>query len=404
VVACNTVAKSFIEEDADYRHKLLVGDLAFAVGGDLVGDGFEGRVDQRSVEAGGVGEGSVEAGGVGEGKGVVGAVGGEGAAGPVSAGVDGGGERQGVVDERLALCVLCRSICYRRGQSHGEQAEEHEHLHVGVVEEALGELERRLQEGNSVKEMFGSRVLALLVVAGAVVADKPGFIQVAPSYGAPAPSYGAPPSGSYGPPPEQCYPKEVWKTMTKDVQGTSMYYETKTNEVPTTIYAYITETKVAPKTIILYSTMTAYAEPNIYTETKVLYDTKMVTVPVYMTESAYGYNTASEYFTETKGVYVTKTITQSYPMTNYVTHTGYETKGYYVTQTKVQNKYATQTVKNPYYVTRYATETKQDYVYNTVTKTVNQYVTMSVYHTVPEYHTVTKCEEAKPSMMYGYGY
>merc|ERR1711955_21069 len=69
------------------------------------------------------------------------------------------------------------------------------------------------------------------------------------------------------------------------------------------------------------------------------------------TESKYGYNTASIYFTETKGVYVTKTITQSYPMTNYVTKTGYETKGYYVTQTKVQNQYVTQTVKKPYYNT-----------------------------------------------------
>merc|ERR1711970_636960 len=229
------------------------------------------------------------------------------------------------------------------------------------------------QTGNSAAEMFGSTVWAFLGIVGVVVADKGGQIQ--PTYGAPAPTYGAPPAASYGAPqpsygapPARCYPKEIWRTMTKDVQGTSMYYETKTNEVPTPIYAYITETKVAPKTVILYSTMTAYAEPKILTETKVLYDTKMVTVPVYMTESKYGYNTASVYFTETKGAYVTKTITQSYPMTNFVANTGYETKGYYVTQTKVQN----------------------------------QYVTMSVYDTVPEYHTVTKCESS--SMMYGYGY
>merc|ERR1712002_751842 len=162
------------------------------------------------------------------------------------------------------------------------------------------------RRAKSAIEMFGPIVWAFALI-GAAVADKGGFIQVQPSYGAPPQqSYGPPPKASYGPPPQRCYPKEIWRTMTKDVQGTSMYYETKTNEVPTTIYAYITETK-------------------ILTETKVLYDTKMVTVPVYMTESKYGYNTASIYFTETKGVYVTKTITQSYPMTNYVTKTGYET-------------------------------------------------------------------------------
>lgn len=224
------------------------------------------------------------------------------------------------------------------------------------------------------------------------------------------PDYGASPgyikvelSSSYGPPPkeEACYPKYVTKTMTKDVQGTQAHYATVTKEVPTTNYAYITETLVAPKTIIQYSTMTAYAEPAILTETKILYDTKMVTVPVYMTESAYGYNTAKQYFTETTAVYVTNTETQSYPMTNFVTNTGYETKAYYVTQTKVQQQYVTMTVKNPYYVTQYETQVKQEYVYNTVTQSVNEYVTMTVYQTVPEYHTVTKCSS---TMMYGYGY
>merc|ERR1712189_49053 len=78
-------------------------------------------------------------------------------------------------------------------------------------------------------------------------------------------------ANSYGPPKEEvCYPKYVTKTMTKDVQGTSGYYATVTKEVPTTIYAYITETSA---------------------------------------------------------VYATKTVTQSYPMTHYVTKTGYETKG-----------------------------------------------------------------------------
>merc|ERR1712117_796153 len=112
-----------------------------------------------------------------------------------------------------------------------------------------------------------------------------GFVAVQPSYGAPpAPTYGAPPSGKYGPPAyPKCVPQVVYKTMTKDVQGTSMNYGTKYNAYPTTQYAYITETYVAPKTVILYSTMTAYAEPHIYTSTKILYDTKMVTVPIYWT-------------------------------------------------------------------------------------------------------------------------
>merc|ERR1712168_1229139 len=221
------------------------------------------------------------------------------------------------------------------------------------------------------------------------------------------PDYGASPgyikvelATSYGPPKEQaCYPKYVTKTMTKDVQGTEGHYATVTKEVPTTQYAYITETLVAAKTIIQYSTMTAYAEPAILTETKILYDTKMVTVPVYMTESKYGYNTAKQYFTETTAVYLTNTETQSYPMTNIVTKTGYETNAYYVTQTKVQQQYVTMTVKNPYYVTQYETQYKQEVDYHTVIQTVNQYVTMTVYNTVPEYHTVsTKCYT---SMTYG---
>merc|ERR1712168_986242 len=184
------------------------------------------------------------------------------------------------------------------------------------------------------------------------------------------PDYGASPgyikvelATSYGPPKEPaCYPKYVTKTMTKDVQGTEGHYATVTKEVPTTQYAYITETLVAAKTIIQYSTMTAYAEPAILTET------------------------------------------ESYPMTNVVTNTGYETKAYYVTQTKVQQQYVTMTVKNPYYVTQYETEQKQEYVYNTVTQNVNEYVTMTVYTTVPEYHTVSTMCTTSSTMMYGYGY
>ena len=225
-----------------------------------------------------------------------------------------------------------------------------------------------------------------------------GYIKVEPQ-----PSYGAPPAPTYGAPKAAaCYPKQVTKVMTKDVQGTSNYYATVTQQVPTTNYAYITETKVAPKTIILYSTMTAYAEPNILTETKVLYDTKMVTVPVYMTESKYGYNTASAYFTETIGTYVTKVETQSYPMTNVVTNTNYNTEYYDVTHTKVQQHYVTMTVKNPYYVTNYETQVVEEVAYQTMYQTENQYVTMTVYNTVPEYHTVT--QKCSTSMMYGYGY
>merc|ERR1712002_1076107 len=262
--------------------------------------------------------------------------------------------------------------------------------------------------GKSTAKMFRTAVLGV-VVALAYSAT------AAPDYGAPPPSPGyikVELSGSYCPPPAPapkpaapaCYPKYVTKVMTKDVQGTENHYATVTKEVPTTQYAYITETRVAPKTIIQYSTMTAYAEPAILTETKVLYDTKMVTVPIYMTESKYGYNTAKQYFTETTAVYITKTQTQSYPMTNQVTSTGYETNAYYVTQTKVQQQYVTMTVKNPYYVTQYETEYKQEYDYHTVTQTVNQYVTMTVYSTVPEYHTVSKMCSSSTMMYGGYGY
>ncbi|KAL7644944.1 UNVERIFIED_CONTAM: hypothetical protein RMT77_004761 [Armadillidium vulgare] len=231
-----------------------------------------------------------------------------------------------------------------------------------------------------------------------------GFIKVAlsDSYGPPPDQYAAPSGRGYGEPEEVCYPKYVTKIMTKDIQETENHYGTLVVEIPTTSYAYITETLVAPKTIIQYSTMTAYAEPRILTETLILYDTKMVTVPVYMTESAYGYNTQQIYFTETEAVYATKTLTQSYPITQTITQTGYETKGFYVTQTKVQNSYVTVTVKNPYYVTKYATETTYAQNYYTVTETINEYITMTVYNTVPEYHTVTKC--APSTKMYGYGY
>merc|ERR1712183_36784 len=189
--------------------------------------------------------------------------------------------------------------------------------------------------------------LGVLVVVISTVAGLPekrpqsnGFLAIQPSYGAPPPSsYGPPPqapTSSYGPPPAaapQCYPKVVTKTMTKDMQGTSMHYAAVTKEHPTTIWASITETVVGPNTVILTSTMTAYAEPKILTQTKILTDTKMVTVPQYMSETSYGYNTAKQYFTETTAVYETKTDQQSYPITQAVTNTNYDTQAYYVTQT-----------------------------------------------------------------------
>jgi len=262
--------------------------------------------------------------------------------------------------------------------------------------------------------MFGQTILGLTVLAMASGLPEPdhpppGYLAVQPSYGPPpapsygpppAPSYGAPPPAKYGPPPKACIPNVIYKTMTKDVQGTSMNYGTKYKEHPTTQYAYITETYVAPKTVILYSTMTAYAEPHIHTSTKILYDTNMVTIPLYMTESKYGYNTASQYFTETEAIYVTKTETQSYPMTNKVTKVNIKTQAYYITQTKVQPEYVTVPVTNQYYVTKYATEYKQEYVYNTKTEIAHEYVTMTVWNTVPEYHTVTKCAPPPP-MTYG---
>jgi len=236
--------------------------------------------------------------------------------------------------------------------------------------------------------LLGVLVLACFAFGAPDYGASPGYIKVdiAPSYGAPK--------------EQACYPKHITKYMTKDVQETQQHYGTVVREVPTTLYAFITETVVKPKTIIQYSTMTAYAEPRILTKSKVLYDTKMVPVPVYMTDSAYGYNTANQYFTETEAVYATKTVTDSYPMTHTVTKTAYETKGFYVTQTKVQNSYATVTVTKPYYVTKYATTYQQQYQYYTVTQTKEAYVTMTVYATVPEYHTVTKC--AKPSKMMYY--
>merc|ERR1711942_443417 len=161
------------------------------------------------------------------------------------------------------------------------------------------------RRANLQHKMIGPSVLGVMSVMVAMVAGLPepdhpshGHIAIAPSYGPPPPpasygppaqTYGAPPPPAYGPPPKACVPNVIYKTMTKDVQGTSMNYGTKYAEHPTTQYAYITETYVAPKTEILYSTMTAYAEPRIYTSTKILYDTNMVTIPIYMTESKYGY-------------------------------------------------------------------------------------------------------------------
>jgi len=226
----------------------------------------------------------------------------------------------------------------------------------------------------------------------------------APTYGAPAPTYGSPapapaptylpsPPPTYGKPAPQCYPKVVTKTMTKDVQGTSMNYGTKYKKTPSTIYAQILETVVAPKTVILYSTMTAYAEPQILTETKVLYDTKLVTEHKYHKETKYGYNTAQQYFTETKGIYVTKTETAKYPLTNSVTNVNIKTNAYYVTQTKVQPQYQTITINNPYYVTQTVVETKYEQVYHTKNVNVQSYATQTVWVDVPEYHTVTKCPQ-----------
>jgi len=208
----------------------------------------------------------------------------------------------------------------------------------------------------------------------------------------PPPSYGAPPvAPSYGPPPQACYPKVVTHTMTKDVQATSVNYGTKYKKNPSTIYASIIETVVAPKTVVLYSTMTAYSEPKIKTQQKLLYDTKMVTKHNYHTETKYGYHTAQQYFTETEGVYVTKTVTQSYPLTNSVTNVNIKTNNYYVTQTKVQPQYKTITINEPYYVTKYEKITKQQYVQHTNTQTQHQYHTNTEWVTVPEYHTVTDC-------------
>merc|ERR1711962_288632 len=173
---------------------------------------------------------------------------------------------------------------------------------------------------STAKMIRQAAALGVLVVVISTVAGLPekrpqsnGFLAIQPSYGAPPPSsYGPPPqapTSSYGPPPAaapQCYPKVVTKTMTKDMQGTSMHYAAVTKEHPTPIWASITETVVGPNTVILTSTMTAYAEPNILTSTKILTDTKMVTVPQYMSETSYGYNTAKQYFTETEAVYETK--------------------------------------------------------------------------------------------------
>jgi len=204
--------------------------------------------------------------------------------------------------------------------------------------------------------------------------------------------YAPPPvAPSYGAPPPVCYPKVYTETMTKDVQATEDHYGTKYKKNPSTIYAAITETVVAPKTIILYSTMTAYSEPEIKTETKLLYDTKMVTSHNYHQETKYGYTTAQHYFTETKGVYVTKQETQKYPLTNHVTNVNIKTNAYYVTQTKVVVEYQTITVKNPYYVTKYETDYITYTNTHTNTATVQQYQTNTQWVEVPEYHTVTKC-------------
>jgi len=181
--------------------------------------------------------------------------------------------------------------------------------------------------------------------------------------------------------------------MTKDVQATSVNYGTKYKKNPSTLYASITETVVSPKTIILYSTMTAYSEPEIKTETKLLYDTKHITKHNYHQETKYGYHTAQQYFTETEAIYVTNTETQKYPLTNSVTNVNIKTNAYYVTQTKVQTQYQTITVKNPYYVTQYATDYRTYTNTHTNTATVQTYNTNTVWVDVPEYHTVTKCEQ-----------
>jgi len=240
--------------------------------------------------------------------------------------------------------------------------------------------------------MIRTSVLGVVVLVATLTSGLPDKRPA--GYSPPPVSYNTPPiAPSYGPPPPQCYPKVVTKVMTKDVQATSVNYGTKYKKNPSTIYASITETVVAPKTVILYSTMTAYSEPEIKTETKLLYDTKHITKHNYHQETKYGYHTAQQYFTETQGVYVTKQETQKYPLTHEVTNVNIKTNAYYVTQTKVQTQYQTITVNNPYYVTQYATEYKTYTNTHTNTATVQVYNTNTVWVDVPEYHTVTKCEQ-----------
>jgi len=239
--------------------------------------------------------------------------------------------------------------------------------------------------------MIRTSVLGIVVLVATLTSGLPDKRPT--GYAPPPVSYNTPPiQPSYGPPEPVCYPKHVTKTMTKDIQATSMNYGTKYKKNPSTIYASITETVVSPKTVILYSTMTAYAEPEIKTQTKLLTDTKHVTKANYHQETKYGYTTAQHYFTETNAVYVTKTETQKYPLTHDVTNVNIKTNAYYVTQTKVQTQYQTITVNNPYYVTQYETQYQTYTNTHTNTATVHHYATNTVWVEVPEYHTVTKCD------------
>jgi len=235
--------------------------------------------------------------------------------------------------------------------------------------------------------MIRTSVFGVVVLVATLISGLPDTRPV--GYAPPPVSYNKPPT--YGEP--QCYPKVHTETMTKDVQAKEQHYGTKYKKDEKTIYASITETVVAPKTVILYSTMTAYAEPEIKTETKLLYDTKMATSHNYHEETKYGYTTADVYFKETEAVYVTKQETQKYPLTNHVTNVNIKTNAYYVTQTKIVQEYETITITNPYYVTKYEQKVVQQTEYHTNTATVQQYHTKTEWVEVPEYHTVTKCDD-----------
>ena len=72
---------------------------------------------------------------------------------------------------------------------------------------------------------LGVLLLSCLSSAAPDYGGSSGFIKVSPSYGAPPVHHGGG-GGGYGKEEQACYPKQVTKIMTKDVQDTQAHYAT----------------------------------------------------------------------------------------------------------------------------------------------------------------------------------